>query len=129
MRFGLLFCGSVVAGNFFVLLLAKQTAVLGASGGAFGIMAAYVLIAWKTRQDVKPVLILLGINLIVSFTQPSISWQGHLGGLLFGLAVPFLLERYDIWRKRAGIIWLAALPVGIVVLASFISTSMGVLNY
>ena len=39
------------------------------------------------KIDTRWVVIMIVINLVITFTVPSISWQGHVGGLLTGGAV------------------------------------------
>ena len=50
----------------------------------FGLFAATFVVAKKVNVDVRWVVVLIGINLVITFTVPSISWQGHLGGLMTG---------------------------------------------
>jgi membrane associated rhomboid family serine protease len=50
-------------------------------------MGALMVIAYKVRGDVRGILLWLGLNVVITFTFPGISWQGHLGGLLGGLVI------------------------------------------
>jgi membrane associated rhomboid family serine protease len=62
---------------------------LGASGAVFGLFAATFVVARKVKVDIRWVVIMIVINLVITFTVPSISWQGHVGGLLTGGLVAF----------------------------------------
>ncbi len=82
---------SIVSGSALVLWLSEPYAgTLGASGGVFGLLGALLLLAWRLRGNVRPILIWLGANLLFTFMGPllgtAISWEGHVGGLLGGLA-------------------------------------------
>ena len=54
-------------------------------------MGALLVVAYKVTADVQPILIWIGINAVLTFTFSGISWQGHLGGFLGGLAIAAIL--------------------------------------
>ena len=59
----------------------------GASGAIFGLMGALLVLAYKVGGDVRGVLTWIGINFLITFVfVNNISWQGHVGGFLGGLA-------------------------------------------
>jgi membrane associated rhomboid family serine protease len=77
---------SGLGGSVAVYWLADEaSAALGASGAIFGIFGCLVILALKLQADISQMLVILGLNLVFSFTVPGISWQGHIGGLLVGL--------------------------------------------
>lgn len=86
-RFSALYVLSALGGSVGVLLLAEPgSGVVGASGAIFGLFGAYFLIARKTGGNVGQMLIIIVLSLGLGFINPSISWQGHVGGLVTGLA-------------------------------------------
>lgn len=92
-RFLALYLASVVGGAVAVALLAPYTAVIGASGGIFGLMAAAVFVVRRTGESPRTLLVLIAINLLFGFVGSGVSWQAHVGGLLVGLLCGWLLLR------------------------------------
>ncbi|CAJ1586912.1 rhomboid family intramembrane serine protease [[Mycobacterium] wendilense] len=93
LRFGLLYGLSALGGSLLVYLLSPiNTATAGASGAIFGLFGAAFVVGRRLNLDVRGVVILIGLNLVITFVAPltgvgAISWQGHLGGLVAGALV------------------------------------------
>ncbi len=85
---------SLLGGSAAVMLLAQDTLTAGASGAVYGLFGAITVILVRLRQNPNSMLILIGINVFISFSLPGISLWGHLGGLAAGtlatLGVMFL---------------------------------------
>jgi membrane associated rhomboid family serine protease len=93
-RFLALFLLSGIAGSTLVYWIGPEYTrfgTLGASGAVFGLMGALLVIAYKVKADVQQILIWIGINAVLTFTIPNISWQGHLGGLVGGMVIAAIL--------------------------------------
>jgi membrane associated rhomboid family serine protease len=86
-RFLVLYLVSGFAGSVAVLLLAPESAVLGASGAIFGLMGAYFLITRHLGRGQTQIFIVIALNLAIGFFISGIAWQAHIGGLAGGLAV------------------------------------------
>lgn len=92
-RFLAVFLVSVLGGHTAVLLLSDPataswvTHTLGASGGVFGLFGAMFVVNRRLGGDTAQILVLLVLNLVITFAVPGISWQGHLGGLVLGTAM------------------------------------------
>ncbi|HET7405686.1 MAG TPA: rhomboid family intramembrane serine protease [Mycobacteriales bacterium] len=56
----------------------------GASGAIFALFAAYYIFMRQQGRDTTQILLLIGINLVLSFTIPGIGYWAHLGGLAAG---------------------------------------------
>lgn len=91
-RFLALFLISVIGGHTAVLLFANPAAdswvtyTLGASGGVFGMFGAMFVVGRRMGAQTGQIVVLIVLNLVITFTVPGISWEGHLGGLVLGTA-------------------------------------------
>ncbi|SFN17929.1 Membrane associated serine protease, rhomboid family [Pseudonocardia ammonioxydans] len=87
-RFGAVYAVSLLGGSAAVMLLSNPLGpTAGASGAVFGLMGALFVLLRRLKLPAGQVIGVIAINVVISFTIPQISWQGHLGGLLFGAAV------------------------------------------
>ncbi len=101
-KFALVYFVSLLTGSLLVLILVPHSPTLGASGAVFGLMGAAAV---EMRARRIPIMqsgigILILINLAFSFTVSGISWQGHVGGLLGGALVMFILQQGDRYRQQ-----------------------------
>lgn len=101
----LLYCLSILGGSAMIWLVADLTdnlnvTTVGASGGVFGFFGAYFAIAKLSQQSTVPILILVAINFGYGFVAGNVSWEAHLGGLITGAIVAFLMAR-GAGRRRA----------------------------
>jgi membrane associated rhomboid family serine protease len=93
LRFGALYALSALGGSVLVYLLSPlNAATAGASGAVFGLFGAAFVLAKRLNLNIRWVGALIGINLIFTFVMPaissqSISWQGHVGGLVTGVLI------------------------------------------
>ena len=99
-RFIALFLLSGLGGSVAVLLSSPGSAVIGASGAIFGLFGAYFVIARHLGGNSRQLIIVIVINLVIGFIVPGVAWQAHVGGLLIGALVAFILVRTRDGRKR-----------------------------
>ena len=100
--------GGLVAG-LFILLIPSYNLIpfyalpdiptIGASGAIFALGGVLTVLTPKIRVFIFPIpapmplwVAILGTFVILSFI-PGVSWQGHLGGLLFGLLAGWYMRR------------------------------------
>jgi len=117
-RFLAVYLISALAASVVVMWLSDPSAsTLGASGGVFGLIGALLVLAYKVHGDVRNVLIWLGINVVYTFVGPgNISWEGHLGGLIGGLAAAIIVV-YAPRQGRARLQLLGLIGVTVALLA------------
>ncbi|MFC4495611.1 rhomboid family intramembrane serine protease [Streptomyces ovatisporus] len=77
-------------------------ASLGASGAIFGLFGATAVLMRRMNYDMRPILILLAINLVFTFTWEGISWQAHIGGLAVGALIAYAMVHAP--RKRRALV-------------------------
>lgn len=74
---------------FSFLIAAPNQPSLGASGAVFGLLGAIGVLVKRIGGDMKPIVIILVLNTIFTFTWANIDWRAHLGGLVFGALIAF----------------------------------------
>lgn len=96
-RFLGLYIGSLAAGSLGVLLVSPRSLTVGASGAVFGLMGATLV--HQYRRGINPwssgIGTLVVVNLIFTFGRPGISIGGHVGGLLGGALLAWILDGAD----------------------------------
>jgi membrane associated rhomboid family serine protease len=87
-RFLAVYLVSALAGSVLFYLFASpgQTA-LGASGAIFGLFGSWFVLSRRLGLDARQIVLLIVINLGISFAVPGIAWQAHVGGLVAGAAL------------------------------------------
>ncbi|MFJ2174413.1 rhomboid family intramembrane serine protease [Streptomyces sp. NPDC087851] len=87
-RYLALYLLSGLAGSALTYLIAAPNQLsLGASGAIFGLLGATAVLMRRLNYDMRPVLALLALNLLFTFTWSGIAWQAHVGGLVAGVAI------------------------------------------
>jgi membrane associated rhomboid family serine protease len=99
-RFVGLYFVALLGGSFGALLLTPHTATVGASGAAFGLLAALMVEARSRGIDLwRSGLMLTALfNFVFTFTAAGISIGGHVGGFAAGLLVGVIFDQLD--RRR-----------------------------
>lgn len=85
-RYLTLYVGSVLAGGLAFGLFSNGN-VVGASGGVFGLMAAYFILMRAMGYQSSQMFVLIALNVGISFMLPTVAVAAHLGGLAAGGAI------------------------------------------
>ena len=122
-RFLALYFISGLAGSALVLWAGPEYGgTHGASGAIFGLMGALLIVAYKVGGDVQGILTWIGINFVITVVfVNNISWQGHLGGFLGGLAVAGVLVYAPKGPRRTRFQVAGLTGISIVVLAALVA--------
>ena len=96
---------SGLLGGMASLYMHPEAVGVGASGaifGIFGALAGFFLahrekIASHSKAFMKDFAIIIGINLVIGFSIPSVDVSAHAGGLLVGLVGGFVLSKDLKW--------------------------------
>lgn len=108
-----LLCAAGGAGLHFLMFQGDLSPLVGASGAVAGVIGAYILLYPKVRVYVLariivplplpiPALWVLGAWIIMQFVYvilpqtDSVAWWAHIGGVLTGMALVFLLKRPEV---------------------------------
>ncbi|EMF52637.1 MULTISPECIES: rhomboid family intramembrane serine protease [Streptomyces] len=124
-RYLTLYFVSGLAGSALTYLLAAPNQPsLGASGAIFGLFGATGVLMRRLRYDMRPLIILLVINLIFTFSPMfNIAWEAHVGGLVGGVLIGYAMVHAP--RERRALIQYGAcaLVLAAVVIMTVIRTA------
>ena len=111
-RFLAVYLLSAVGGGVMYYFLAPPNApAVGASGAIFGLFGAWFVVSRRLRLDTRGIVVLIAINLALSFFFHNyIAWQDHIGGLLTG-ALLTAAYAYAPRKNRAAVQVLATVAV------------------
>ncbi|MFC9676126.1 MULTISPECIES: rhomboid family intramembrane serine protease [unclassified Streptomyces] len=96
---------------------------LGASGAVFGLLGATAVLVRRLNYDMRPVIGLLALNLLFTFTWGNIAWQAHVGGLVAGVVVGYAMVHAPRERRSLVQYGTCALVLAVVVVTVLVRTS------
>lgn len=100
-RFLALYLLAALGGSALTYLVAVPgQASLGASGAIFGLFGATAVLMRRMRYDMRPILVLLAINLVFTFTWANIAWEAHIGGLVVGAVIAYAMVHAPRGHRR-----------------------------
>jgi membrane associated rhomboid family serine protease len=116
-RFLAVYLLSAVGGSvLFYYLVPQNQPALGASGAIFGLFGAWFVVSRRLHLDSRGIVMLIAINLALSFVYRStIAWQDHIGGLITGAVITAAYVYAP--RKSQAAVQLIATVAVIVILA------------
>jgi membrane associated rhomboid family serine protease len=128
LRFLSVYLLSALGGAVLYYYLGSPTIVAaGASGAIYGLFGAWFVVSRRLRVDTRGIVMLIAINLAISFYwRSAIAWQDHIGGLLTG-GLLTAAYAYAPVRHRAVLQMLATIAV-VAVLAVAVAIRTGQLT-
>lgn len=124
-RYAALYFVSGLAGSALTYLLADPTQQsLGASGAIFGLFGATGVLMRRLNYDLRPLVALLVINLIITFTPAMhIAWEAHIGGLVAGVGVGYAMVHAPREKRTLVQYGTCAVVLAVVVVLTLVRTA------
>jgi membrane associated rhomboid family serine protease len=125
LKFVIVYFVALLGGSFGALLFQPDIYTVGASGAAFGVLAALVVVARARRIPIWSSGLgpLLAINLVFSLSFSGISIGGHLGGLIAGGLAGALIVELGERRRMQTIALVGCAVVAVISVAGAIAVA------
>jgi membrane associated rhomboid family serine protease len=122
LRYAGIYFTSLLTGSLVVMLMQPDANTLGASGAVYGLLGAAIVMARNRNIDLvqSGLLPILGLNFVVTLVF-GFSLAAHVGGLLGGLLVTYVIEELD---RRRGNTTVPAVAFCVLVSAAAIAGSI-----
>ena len=125
LRFAALYLLSALGGSVLAYLLAPQYSLsVGASGAIFGLFGAYYVVVRHLGGETRSIVMLLAINLVITFTIPIIDWRAHLGGLVTGAVIAAAFAYAPRGPHRSQLQLLACVAVAVLLVAAVVARTI-----
>ena len=127
-KYILIYFYSMIIASLFVMVFQNDYSVsAGASGAIFGLLGSLLYFGYYYRgyignQIIGQIIPVIIINLVIGFISPGISNAAHIGGLIGGICVSFMLginDKSDKANRITGTILTVVLTAFMVYLAFF----------
>lgn len=124
-RFVGIYVASLLTGSLGVMILDPNASTLGASGAVYGLLGAAVVMARNRNISLMQsgLLPILGLNFAITFLIPNISIGAHVGGLIGGLLVTYVMEELA-RRRRSSLLPAVAFAAIIGIAAAVVSIAI-----
>ncbi|MYU22887.1 rhomboid family intramembrane serine protease [Streptomyces sp. SID8352] len=120
----LYFCSGLAGSALSYLIAEPNQPSLGASGAIFGLFGATAALVRRLNADMRPVVVLLAINLVFTFSPGfNIAWQAHIGGLVAGVLIGYAMLHAPRERRAAVQYGACALVLVAVVVLTLVRTA------
>jgi membrane associated rhomboid family serine protease len=86
-------------------------------------MGATAVLVRRLNYDMRPVIGLLALNLLFTFTWGNIAWQAHVGGLVAGVVVGYAMVHAPRERRSLVQYGTCALVLAVVAVTVLVRTS------
>jgi membrane associated rhomboid family serine protease len=109
------------------LIAAPNQPSLGASGAIFGLFGATAVLMRRLNYDLRPLVALLVINLVITFTPAmGIAWEAHIGGLVAGVVTGYAMVHAP--RRRRALVQYGACALVLLVAVVLVLVRTGQLT-
>lgn len=103
-KFTLVYFGSLILAGLAVVYFSDPGDVtIGASGAIFGVFGCLLWLSIYRKdlmsiRDAQSIRALIAINIIFTFLSPGISVPGHVGGIIAGFLLSFVIVRRNMFK-------------------------------
>ena len=127
-KFIVIYLYSAIIGSLFALVFSSNNSLsAGASGAIFGLLGALLYFGYNYRgyignRIINSIIPVIVINIFIGFMLPGISNAAHIGGLIGGVVVSYMLgtsEDKDNFKRITGLIITTVLTAFMIYLAFF----------
>ncbi len=126
-NFAVVYFVSLLAGSFGALVFTPGAVSVGASGAAFGVLGALIVVAYYRGISIwqSGLGLTLVINIVFSLSVPGISIGAHLGGVIGGAICAWLIVQIGEKRRMPSAALAGSVVVGVLSVVGAVAAASG----